>query len=126
VARPYSLAQAEELTAHLGQIARWPRGLRHRWAEALGRGVMLSTSLIAYDLARRRDDERRKMCEILEKLASLAGSEAEHRLAPPIWAYQRRDGDDAAGSGPRTALLDALELAELYSMRPEHQAEEDL
>lgn len=126
VARPYSLAQAEELTAHLGQIARWPRGLRHRWAEALGRGVMLSTSLIAYDLARRREDERRKMCEILEKLASLAGSEAEHRLAPPIWAYQRRDGYDAAGSGPRTALLDALELAELYSMRPEHQAEEDL
>jgi hypothetical protein len=118
LARPYTLHQAKEILALSVELARWPRSLRHRWREALARGPLLSTSLIAYDLARRRQGQRQTMLRALEQLANLlpASAASGPQLWPPVWTQER-----SSSTGIplwRTALLDALELAELHSLRP--------
>ncbi|MGQ9715997.1 MAG: Cas10/Cmr2 second palm domain-containing protein [Anaerolineae bacterium] len=119
-ARPYELEQARQLLNSVKEIARWPRTLRHRWAEALTQGVLVSVSAIYYDIARRSSEKREAMYQTLVQVGGLAaGSRATAEIPEPIW-YQHRDGDETIW---RTALLDALELAELQGMRPDVEEE---
>lgn len=119
-ARPYTLEQARELLKASREMARWPRTLRHRWAEALEKGVMASVNLIHYDVARRSEEKRREMYQTLVQAGRIAAPDAKDADIPaPIW-YQFQKGRKTAW---RTALLDALELAELEAMRPEAEEE---
>ncbi len=117
VARPYSLEQARTLLEGVREIARWPRTLRYRWGEVLEQGVLASVNLIYYDLARRREEQRLRMYQTLQEVGNLAAPPNSPGDVPaPIW-YLQRDGQW------KTALLDALELAELYAMRPDVEEE---
>lgn len=122
-ARPYTLEQASRLSELVREVVLWPRGLRQRWAEALLAGVMPSTALIAYDIARQNPARQGRLQRTIRGLADLIGRDGVgSSLEPPVWA-----SIDAGGGQPtwRTALFDALELAELYSTRPDAPAEED-
>ncbi|MGQ9586533.1 MAG: Cas10/Cmr2 second palm domain-containing protein [Anaerolineae bacterium] len=117
-ARPYDLEQASEILSACQSIGRWPRTLRHRWAEALERGVMASVNLIHYDIARRR--QREEIYQTLVRVGRLAAPDADHTDIPaPIWYQVRKDRETVW----RTALLDALELAELQVTRPDGEEE---
>lgn len=116
-ARPYSLKQARTLLEGAREIATWPRTLRHRWWEVLERGVMASASLIHYDLARRPEERRLGMYEILQKVGNLAAPPNSPGDVPAIWYLQPDEKEW------KTALLDALELAELYATRPDVEEE---
>ncbi|MGC8838609.1 MAG: Cas10/Cmr2 second palm domain-containing protein [Anaerolineae bacterium] len=119
-ARPYDLGQARELLEASQDMARWPRTLRHRWAEALERGVMSSVNLIHYDIARRSDEKRTEMYQTLTRVGKLAASgEGSMDIPAPIWYQAQREGK----SFWRTALVDALELAELEGMKPDVEEE---
>lgn len=119
-ARPYTLEQARELLLVSREIAKWPRTLRHRWAKALEQGVMFAVNVIHYDIARRNEDERQSMYQTLIRVGRLVMPSGEHNLVPaPIWYQAKRDREVVW----QTALLDALELAELESMRPEAEEE---
>ncbi|MGB9872244.1 MAG: Cas10/Cmr2 second palm domain-containing protein [Anaerolineae bacterium] len=119
-ARPYTLEQAREILKAGQGMARWPRTLRHRWAEALGGGVMTSVNLIHYDIARRPENKRQEIYPSLVQIGKLAAPNGDHiRIPAPIW-YQIQKGRETVW---RTALLDALELAELAAMRPEVEEE---
>jgi hypothetical protein len=118
--RPYDLEQARELLEASRAMGRWPRTLRHRWAEALERGVMSSVNLIHYDIARRSDEKRAEMYQTLVRVGRLAASGEGHADIPaPIWYRVQRDRE----AFWRTALIDALELAELEAMRPDTEEE---
>ncbi len=118
-ARPYTLEQAREVQRVAREIAQWPRTLRHRWAEALEKGVMASVNLIHYDVARRSEVKRREMYQTLVQAGRIAAPDAKDADIPaPIWYLQK--GHKTLW---RTALLDVLELAELEAMRPEIEEE---
>lgn len=118
--RPYTLQQAEEILKASREVAKWPRTLRHRWAEALERGVMISVNTIHYDIARRAEDKREKTYQTLVQIGKLVMPNGNHTNIPaPIWYQVPKDGKTLW----RTALLDALELAELEAMRPEVEEE---
>ncbi|HXG41388.1 MAG TPA: hypothetical protein VNL95_01540 [Dehalococcoidia bacterium] len=120
--RPYTLEQAHDLLELSKELASWPHSLRHRWQEILPKGVMISTSLIAYDIARRKGMQQ-AVLSALERLAKTLSPDGtgSRQLSPPVWVLDppSRDGEAIW----RTALLDALELAELHSMRPDRQRE---
>ncbi len=119
-ARPYTLRQAEEILEASREIAKWPRSLRHRWAQALEQGVMTSVNLIHYDIARRSDERRREMYRTLVQVGNCVMPGGAHANVPaPIWYIVRENGEAIW----KTALLDALELAELEAMRPEVEEE---
>ncbi len=119
-ARPYNLEQARQLLGSVKEIALWPRTLRHHWAEALERGVMVSVNAIHYDIARRSQEKREAIYRTLAQVGKLAaGSNTSTEIPAPIW-YQHTDGGQTIW---RTALLDALELAELQAMRPDVEEE---
>ncbi|GAB4405959.1 MAG: hypothetical protein Kow00123_18420 [Anaerolineales bacterium] len=114
-ARPYTLDQAKQMCKVVRTVAEWPRALRHRWAGALGRGVLASANAIKYDIARQREAQRKPIYETLLALGRLIAPHGDHEaISAPIW-YQM---GDESGAVWRTALLDALELAELHAMRP--------
>ncbi len=121
--RPYTLSQARQLQECIGRIDRWPRSLRHRWQEALRQGVVVSTALIAYDIGRQRG-QRAEMAEVIELLDRIWADtgEGQQRLSPPVW---RRLPPAAPGDKVvwKTALFDALQLAELQAMRPDWREE---
>lgn len=113
-ARPYDLEHAQKLLDASRAMRKWPRALRHRWAEALERGVMSSVNLIYYDIARRSEEKRAKMYEALVQVGKLASSDEEHAGFPaPVWYPVHEDREPFW----RTALVDALELAELEATR---------
>jgi len=114
-ARPYALEQALKVQKAVEILSRWPRSLRHRWSEALEQGVWSSLSLILYDLARRPREQREEILEILQRLCP----HISPQINPPLWWLDQNHGCW------RTALLDALELAELKAMRSDVQEEED-
>jgi len=120
--RPYDLAQAQTILSCSLAMAAWPRALRHRWAEALERGVLTSANLIHYDIARRTEKKQKGMYEILLQLGTLAAPDRDPtNKAAPIW-HRIKDGNTIVY---RTALVDALELAELQAMRPGVEEEEE-
>jgi hypothetical protein len=121
--RPYTLEQARVLLEASKELARQPRSLRHRWQEVLSKGVMISTSLIAYDIARRKRAEQEVMLTTLERLAVTLspGASGSHQLSPPVWVLDTSSSD--GGPAWRTAFMDALELAELHAMRPGWESE---
>jgi hypothetical protein len=119
-ARPYTLDEAQRIRELIPQVARWPRTTRHRWAEALERGVFQSLSFIQYDIARERGGK--------EKIATLeqAGEILSKRGGRPITGlpiWYRIDNNQTVMW--RTLLLDVLELAELHAMRPDVEEEEE-
>lgn len=114
-ARPYTLEEAQGMDEVARKISKLPQATRHRWAEALAKGVLFSLSFIQYDLA--LDEKHRpEMLWILGRLGQImAGRNPSTPHPLPIW-HQLREDDRIVW---RTALLDALELAELQAMRPE-------
>ncbi|WP_298490568.1 Cas10/Cmr2 second palm domain-containing protein [uncultured Chloroflexus sp.] len=119
-ARPYTLEQAKGMMEASREIATWPRTLRHRWAEALEQGVMTSVNTIHYDMARRTGEKGLEMYQTLMRIGKLVVSGGNHTNIPaPIWYPVQKQGETVW----RTALLDALELAELEAMRPEVEEE---
>ena len=115
-ARPYTLDAAKVLAEQfIPTVARWPRTMRHRWAEALAQGLLTAVNFIHYDLA--RDKEGQKKLQLLQELTDTIEPEYRKIAVPtPIWY---RDPAGAPRPKTRTALLDLLELAELYTMRPD-------
>ena len=122
-ARPYTLAQAQKLQEVVTVLSQWPRSLRHRWGEALDRGKWSSLGLILYDLARRMSEKREEVDEWLDTFRELTRSLGSSTEVPMgyLW-WEDREKDRVVW---RTALLDALELAELRAMRPDVQEEEE-
>ena len=122
--RPYTLAQAQKLQDVVDVLARWPRSLRHRWGEGLERGRLVSLSLILYDLARRVDSHQKAVNKLLDDFKKLkqAIEQADDLLPATFW-WESRERDEVVW---RTALLDALELAELRAMRSDVQEEEEV
>ena len=118
-ARPYTLAQAKKVQSVVDVLSRWPRSLRHRWGEALDRGRSASLGLILYDLARRMNEKREEVDRLLDTLQDLTRSLGGPADVPMgyLWWESREDNDVVW----RTALLDALELAELRAMRSDIQ-----
>jgi len=121
-ARPYTLERARELTDLVQQASQWPRALRHRWGEALHKGMLISLNTVYYDIARRREEDRVRLTGFLSKVSKLA-EQQEYRTTPPgpLWQIYEKDNKKP---GFRTALLDVLELAELRAMRPDVREEE--
>lgn len=120
-ARPYTVSQARQLLGCVKGIATWPRTIRHRWAEALEKGVLTSVNAIHYDIGRRTRDQQ-GLYETLVRIGALsAGRDLGAEIPAPVW-YWHRDGEEGVW---RTALLDALELAELQAARPDLEEVEE-
>lgn len=121
-ARPYELKRGKQLVELAQEASQWARTLRHRWGEALEKGMWVSLNTVYYDIARRKDEEQAKFAEFLSKVGRLAQREEFRTEAPaPLWQPYEE------GQRPRwrTALLDVLELAELRAMRPDVREEEE-
>ncbi len=119
-ARPYTLDEAQRIRELIPQVARWPRTTRHRWAEALERGVLPSLSFIQYDLARERGGKEKIVT--LEQAGEILIERGERPITGlRIW-YQTPKNQIAIW---HTLLLDILELAELHAMRPDVEEEEE-
>ena len=111
--RPYTLEQSRSLVALVEQAAKMPRSLRHRWAEALEKGLFVSLNTVYYDIGRRKAEERHAFQGFLQDLGTLTSVQGTEEPPAPLWKY-----DTSAGKW-RTALLDVLELAELRATRPD-------
>ncbi len=119
-ARPYTLDEAQRIRDLIPQVARWPRTTRHRWAEALERGVFQSLSFIQYDIARERGGKEK--IATLEQAGEILSGRGERPIPGlRIW-YQTFKNQTIIWHTP---LLDILELAELHSMRPNVEEEEE-
>jgi hypothetical protein len=112
-ARPYTLEEARSLVVLMEQTTKMPRSLRHRWAEALEKGLFISLNTIYYDIARRKEGERHIFQNFLQALGDLAFVRGMTKLPAPLWAFDKSTGKW------RTALLDVLELTELRATRPD-------
>jgi GGDEF domain-containing protein len=111
--RPYTLEQARSLVALAEQATKMPSSLRHRWAEALEKGLFVSLNSVYYDIGRRKAEERQAFQGFLQDLGTLTSVQSTEEPPAPLWKY-----DISAGKW-RTALLDVLELAELRATRPD-------
>nr|WP_290669660.1 hypothetical protein [Ardenticatena sp.] len=122
-ARPYTLAQAKVMQTVVDVLSRWPRSLRHRWGEALERSKWSSLGLILYDLARRMSQNRQDVDALLDRMQHLTHSLGGSVDVPMgyLW-WESRENQKVIW---RTALLDALELAELRAMRPDVEEEDE-
>ncbi len=121
-ARPYGLDRAKQLMKLVQDASQWPRTLRHRWGEALEKGMWVSLNTVYYDIARRKDEKRVQLAEFLSMVGQLAGREEFRTEAPaPLWQPYQEDQRPRW----RTALLDVLELAELRAVRPDVKEEEE-
>ncbi len=114
-ARPYTLKEAQKIQEAVLRIREWPQTTRHRWAEALARGVLFSLNFIQYDLALEKEDKRgiHELMEAISRIISMKSPPGGNSLW--IW-YETREGNRTVW---RTPLLDILELAELHAMRPD-------
>jgi hypothetical protein len=120
-ARPYTLDEAKCLK-DLAADARdkIPSTQRHLWGEAIDRGINASRNAIFYNIARLSDEKKREsMEEFLAKVTALIAP-GNLQGADSLWAFREYGGR----STRCTALLDVLELAELFSMREDYGKEE--
>lgn len=121
-ARPFKLGQAEQMLNVVKDVSKWPRSLRHRWGDALERGVFVSANTIFYDIARRRKEKGDAWLQTLKATGNLIrGPATSEEMPAPIWYWASVGGEDCWC----TALLDVLELAELQAMRPDVREEEE-
>ncbi|WP_448591866.1 Cas10/Cmr2 second palm domain-containing protein [Thermoflexus hugenholtzii] len=120
-ARPYTLDEAQRIRELIPQVARWPRTTRHRWAEALERGVFQSLSFIQYDIARERGGKEK--IAALEQVGEIL-NERGGRLITGLRIWQQTLKNQTVIW--HTPLLDILELAELRAMRPDVEEEEGI
>jgi hypothetical protein len=111
--RPYALEQARSLVALAEQATKMPRSLRHRWAEALEKGLFVSLNTVYYDIGRRKAEERQAFQGFLQDLGTLTSVQGTQEPPAPLWKF------DASSGKWRTALLDLLELTELRATRPD-------
>jgi hypothetical protein len=111
--RPYTLEQARSLVDLAEQATKMPRSLRHRWAEALEKGLFVSLNSVYYDIGRRKAEERQAFQGFLQDLGTLTSVQGIKEPPAPLWKY------DTSAEKWRTALLDVLELAELRATRPD-------
>ncbi len=120
-ARPYTLGEAREVQEAVRRVSEWPQTTRHRWAEALMRGVFFSLNFIRYDLALQKDSRRKIqkfIQELMENLSRIIASrKPPHHGSLGFW-YETRENGKTIWCTP---LLDVLELAELHAMRPDVQ-----
>lgn len=114
-ARPYTLREAREVQEAVRRVSEWPQTTRHRWAEALMRGVFFSLNFIQYDLALQKDGRQigNELIENLSRIIAMRNPPDQGSLR--FW-YETRENDKTIW---RTPLLDVLELAELHAMRPD-------
>ncbi|MGD0954113.1 MAG: hypothetical protein ABR985_17265 [Methanotrichaceae archaeon] len=122
-ARPYTLDEAKCLQ-DLASNARdqIPSTQRHLWGEAVDRGINSSRNAIFYNIARMSDENKRKaMEEFLAKITALIAP-GSLQNSNSLWAFREYGGK----SYYCTALLDVLELAELFSMCEDHGKEESV
>jgi len=119
-ARPYSLSQAKGIARLARQALRWPSTTRHQWARSLEQGVYVSLNAIFYDVARTQEEDRLALHRFLAEVGRLIEGPGTAGDAASLWHV------DVESGRFRTALLDVLELAELYAMRPDVQEGEEV
>lgn len=119
--RPYTLEQAGLVGDLAAECAAWSRNLRRQWGEALESGVFASRLAIFYSLARQKEGDRQKIREWFCRFQSLFPGDSGACSYVDPW---RRDAPEKEGVY-KTALLDALELAELFATRPGTQEKAD-
>ena len=100
-ARPFTLAQAQQLTCIAENLKELPAAQRRMFAEALERGVYASLNLALYQVRRRAQPQ---MLQAFEELGKLLDGQGH---TDGFYFWRRK------GKVWRTALLDALELIEL-------------
>ena len=120
-ARPCTLERAKVLIALAQEASQWPGTLRHRWGEALETNGWVALNTVYYDIARRKEEDKRKqLAEFIVEVGKLARQREFKTDAPaPLWQPYKHNGR----LHWRTALLDVLELAELRAMRPDVREE---
>ncbi len=103
-ARPYTVAQAERLSALARKLSHSPAAQRRTLAESLEKGVHVSLNYALYQVARSKEhkEDLRAAYEELGELVD-GGTPAPEGF----WFWRRNAG------GWQTALLDVLELIEL-------------
>ncbi|GIX08051.1 MAG: hypothetical protein KatS3mg115_2454 [Candidatus Poribacteria bacterium] len=106
-ARPYTWKQGKELTNAARVLKELPASQRRGLAEALERGVDVSLNYTFYQLARWKEEERKKYIDVFKELARIVGGDPQNR---GFWFWMPHKGEWA------TALLDALELVELGAL----------
>lgn len=120
-ARPYTLERAKKLMELVQQASLWPRALRHRWGEALEKGVWVSLNTVYYDIARREEKDRVALQKLIGEVGELITASGQSEPAP-LWKFRKQKDRDEW----YTALLDVLELAELRATRPDVREEEEM
>jgi CRISPR/Cas system-associated protein Cas10 (large subunit of type III CRISPR-Cas system) len=118
-ARPYTLEQAKEVMKLAQSASSLPRALRHRWGEALEKGLWVSLNTVYYDIARRKEEEQIKMQALINAVGQLI-TVNEQPAPAPLWKW------NSDREKWHTALLDILELAELRATRPDVKEEEEM
>lgn len=121
IARPYTLDDA----IILQDIARdaliqIPSTQRHLWGEALEKGINASKNAIFYNVARESDEKKRKSLELILSRSMKLANPGNPQSQDSLWCL-KEEGDKIYYC---TALLDVLELAELFSMREYREEEE--
>lgn len=104
-ARPYTLEDARKLTAiarHILDTGVAATQLRS-FAEVLESGVPASLNFILYQVARMREEKKKKLIDALRELGTLAGGSG-------MFFWAKKDGHWV------TALLDVLELIEIGAL----------
>ena len=122
-ARPYILDDAISLQNFAKDaLDMIPSTQRHLWAEALDRGKNASMNAIFYNIARQSDEKKRKSQELLLSRITALITSGNMQAQDSLWAF-RKDGNKFYYC---TALLDVLELTELFSMRRDYGKEEPI
>lgn len=122
-ARPYTLDEAKRLQ-ELVVVARdqIPSTQRHLWGEAIDRGINASRNAIFYNIARMSDEKKHEtLKDFLATITALI-SPGNLQGSNSLWSFRKYGGRPYYC----TALLDVLELAELFSMREDYAKEEPI
>jgi len=109
-ARPFTVDQARRLTACACKLRMLSSSQRHALARMVELGVHTSLNWVLYQARRMESDQESRFLETLKELGDLVGGWPEDGDRFLFW----RRKDDGVW---RTAILDALELAELSAGR---------
>jgi GGDEF domain-containing protein len=112
--RPYTLEQARLVGDLAAKCSTWSRSLRRQWGEALESGVFSSRLAILYNLVRQKEGQRQKIREWFFRFQDLFPGDTGTGTYIDPWRREESEKEDVY----RTALLDVLELAELFATRP--------
>jgi len=122
-ARPYTLDYAISLHDIVKDaLVQIPGTQRHLWGEALDRGINASRNVIFYNIARQSDENKRKSQELLLSRITALITSGNMQAQDSLWTF-KKEGDKLYYC---TALLDVLELTELFSMRGDYGKEEPI